>query len=404
MDGLIDQEEYFNKIVASKSLKNYYLLNKGEFAYNKSYSNGYPYGAVKRLDFYENGAVSTLYICFKPKDNINSDFLKIYFETDKWYKEIYKIAVEGARNHGLLNISINDFFNTHHYLPSLNEQKKISNFINILSKKIKLLEDKYEDYNNLKRFFLQNMFPSNTESAPKLRFEEFVGEWNLSKLGDLATIKGRIGFRGYNKSDLVGENEGALTIGGKHISSNNKLDLKDPEYLSWEKYEESPEIKVYENDVLLVSTASVGKVAFIENLNKPATINPQLVVLKNIKINNKYLYYYLCTDKFQKNLFKVTSKTVIPTVSQNELKKLPIIYPKFKEQEKIINILSFIDKKIEMIENIIEKTEEFKKGLLQQMFVEMPFIHILILISYKNCYNKRVKLCVKLKKSLKYMK
>ena len=100
--GLVDQIEYFNKIVASKSLKGYYLLNKGEFAYNKSYSNGYPFGAIKRLDDYENGAISTLYICFNANDKMNSDLLKEYFETDKWYKEIYKIAVEGARNHGLL--------------------------------------------------------------------------------------------------------------------------------------------------------------------------------------------------------------------------------------------------------------------------------------------------------------
>ena len=98
--GLVDQIEYFNKIVASKSLKGYYLLNKGEFAYNKSYSNGYPFGAVKRLDNYENGAISTLYICFSVNNNMNSELLKEYFETDKWYKEIYKIAVEGARNHG----------------------------------------------------------------------------------------------------------------------------------------------------------------------------------------------------------------------------------------------------------------------------------------------------------------
>ena len=140
--GLIDQREYFNKIVASKSLANYYLLKKGDFAYNKSYSTGYPYGTIKRLNKYDKGAVSTLYICFKPK-NIDSNFLEQYFETDKWYKEIYKIAVEGARNHGLLNIAISDFFNTKHYIPkSKDEQIKISKFLEIVDEKIDLLEKK----------------------------------------------------------------------------------------------------------------------------------------------------------------------------------------------------------------------------------------------------------------------
>ena len=89
--GLIDQEKYFNKSVASKNLKNYYLLEKGDFAYNKSYSNGHPYGVVKKLNQYNKGIVSTLYICFKPKDFINSDFLEQYFKTSVWNKEIYKI-------------------------------------------------------------------------------------------------------------------------------------------------------------------------------------------------------------------------------------------------------------------------------------------------------------------------
>ena len=162
--GLVDQIEYFNKIVASKSLKNYYLLNNGEFAYNKSYSNGYPFGAVKRLDDYENGAISTLYICFDVNDKMNSDLLKEYFETDKWYKEIYKIAVEGARNHGLLNIAINDFFNTKHVLPTnKQEQEKIAKFLIEVNKKIELLENKLQRYQDFKKYLMQQIF------AQKLR-------------------------------------------------------------------------------------------------------------------------------------------------------------------------------------------------------------------------------------------
>ena len=100
--GLVDQITFFNKVVASTDMSNYYLLKKGEFAYNKSYSSDYPWGAIKRLDNYEQGALSSLYICFAPKDNVETDFILQYFESPKWHKGVSEIAVEGARNHGLL--------------------------------------------------------------------------------------------------------------------------------------------------------------------------------------------------------------------------------------------------------------------------------------------------------------
>lgn len=157
-DGLIDQIEFFDKNVTSKNLKDYYLLKNGDFAYNKSYSTEYPYGTVKRLDFYNQGAVSTLYICFKNKENTNNDFLKIYFETNKWHKEIYKISAEGAKNHGLLNIAVGDFFKTKHKLPNHNEQKKIADFLSIIDKKIDLLKKEIKIDKKFKSSLLDKMF------------------------------------------------------------------------------------------------------------------------------------------------------------------------------------------------------------------------------------------------------
>ena len=369
--GLVDQIEYFNKIVASKSLKGYYLLNKGEFAYNKSYSNGYPFGAVKRLDDYENGAISTLYICFNTNDKMNSDLLKEYFETDKWHEEIYKIAVEGARNHGLLNVAVGDFFNTKHVLPTNNhEQEKIAKFLIEINTKIDLLENKHKAYQDFKKYLMQKIF------AQELRFD-FDEDWYIDKIGNNSEVFGRIGFRGYTVDDLVDKGQGALTIGGKHISKNFQLDLSDPEYLSWEKYEESPEIKIYNGDVLLVKTASVGKVCFIENLNEPATLNPQLIVFKNIKLNNKFFYYYLTSNLFQKDIHKIKSTTGIPTITQKELLNLNIIYPSLEEQEKIVNFLSIVDKKISSIDKNLKDIKKFKKGLLQQMFVVQLILSLL---------------------------
>lgn len=135
--GLVDQVSFFNKTVASKDMSGYYLLKNGEFAYNKSYSNDYPWGAIKRLDLYDMGCLSTLYICFKTNDNIvNSNYLVHYFESSKWHKQVADIAGEGARNHGLLNIVVNDFFNTKHAVPTIENQIKIAGFLDLIEKRI----------------------------------------------------------------------------------------------------------------------------------------------------------------------------------------------------------------------------------------------------------------------------
>ena len=130
--GLVDQITYFNNRVASRDVSNYYLVLNGEFAYNKSTSDGYPFGAVKRLDLYEKGVLSTLYIVFAPKkeQQIDSDYLTVFFDTDRWHKGVAERAAEGARNHGLLNISAEDFFDIDLSVPKdIVEQKQIGAFI-----------------------------------------------------------------------------------------------------------------------------------------------------------------------------------------------------------------------------------------------------------------------------------
>ena len=143
--GLVDQITYFNNRVASRDVSNYYLVLNGEFAYNKSTSDGYPFGAVKRLDLYEKGVLSTLYIVFSPKkeQQIDSDFLTVFFDTDRWHKGVAERAAEGARNHGLLNISAEDFFDIDLSVPKdVAEQKQIGAFIRQLDNLITLHQRK----------------------------------------------------------------------------------------------------------------------------------------------------------------------------------------------------------------------------------------------------------------------
>ena len=140
--GLIDQRLFFNAQVASRDMSGYYLLRQGEFAYNKSTSADSPWGAIKRLTRYEKGCVSTLYICFALL-NANPDYLVTYYETNRWHKAVQMIAAEGARNHGLLNIAPDDFFDTMVSLPeSQAEQQTIGAFFSRLDSLITLHQRK----------------------------------------------------------------------------------------------------------------------------------------------------------------------------------------------------------------------------------------------------------------------
>ncbi|MFD2902535.1 restriction endonuclease subunit S [Sphingobacterium anhuiense] len=156
--GLISQLEYFNKSVSAKDVTGYYLLKRDDFAYNKSYSAGYAMGAIKRLIRYDKGVVSTLYICFRFNELVSKTFMEQYFEAGLQNIEIEKIAQEGARNHGLLNIGISDFFNISLILPSFSEQKKIADFLSVLDNSISNEITYLQKLEEQKKFFLRNLF------------------------------------------------------------------------------------------------------------------------------------------------------------------------------------------------------------------------------------------------------
>ena len=156
--GLVDQRTFFNNQVASKDMSGYFLLHKGEFAYNKSTSTDSPWGAIKRLEKYDMGCVSTLYICFELLSG-DPDFLVTYYETDRWYKAVQLIAAEGARNHGLLNIAPDDFFETQICIPKrIDEQRQIGAFFGRLDSLITLHQRKLELLRNIKKSMLDKMF------------------------------------------------------------------------------------------------------------------------------------------------------------------------------------------------------------------------------------------------------
>jgi len=189
---------------------------------------------------------------------------------------------------------------------------------------------------------------------------EWIGEipegWEVRKLKFISRLFGRIGFRGYTVSDLVEEGKGALTIGGKHISKNQKLDLSSPEYLSWEKYKESPEIMIEQSNILITQRGTLGKVVLIDKDIGPATINPSMILIKEIKLLSEYLYYFLVSDFSIQEVALINSQTAVPMISQEQADNFHIIFPRNEQDQTAI--ASFLDKRTARFDALIEKDKK----------------------------------------------
>ncbi len=204
-----------------------------------------------------------------------------------------------------------------------------------------------------------------------MRFPEFQGEWEENVLGELVEIKGRIGYRGYTTADIVKKGKGAITLSPSNFDENGNLNFEKCTYLSWEKYDESPEIQLEEGQTVLVKTASVGKTAYVEKLPEKATVNPQIVVLKPQKINGRFLAFSISHQNTQIQIKNCVGAGAIPNLSQESISKFILLIPIDKddaEQQKIAACLSSLDEIILAENQKLALLKDHKKGLMQNLF------------------------------------
>ena len=350
-DGLVDQVTYFNKTVASKDMSGYYLLKNGEFAYNKSYSVGYDFGSIKRLDKYPMGALSTLYICFSIK-NFDSDFMKVYFDSLKWYREIYLIAAEGARNHGLLNISTEDFFETKHKLPlGLPEQKKIAAFFTLLDRRIQ------------KQRQLVECLKTYTRGVSEAIFERKFGfpnktNWKKIKIENLFSERCE---RAIGNEELL-----AVTINGG-IQKRNEIQLKDNSSEDKSNYKRVHIGDIAYNTMRMWQGAS--GVSCYAGIVSPAYTVIALKDKENQCIDfwGHYFKHTNLIRTFQKFSQGLTSDTW--NLKYTQLSQINLYVPEYKEQCAIANFLHKFDSKISIEEKKLSQLSMLKNELLHRMFI-----------------------------------
>lgn len=363
-DGLVDQVTYFNKTVASKDMSGYYLLKNGEFAYNKSYSVGYDFGSIKRLDKYPMGALSTLYICFSIK-NFDSDFMKVYFDSLKWYREIYLIAAEGARNHGLLNISTEDFFETKHKLPvGLPEQKKIAAFFTLLDRRIQKQRQLVERLKTYKRGVSEAIFER------RLNFSSLLAtEWKKYKLGQIGEFYN--GLSGKSREDFGNGNCKFITY--MNVYKNIIADESLCESVKIRKEEEQNSVKY--GDVLFTQSSEtleeVGYTSVWTHSSQPY-LNSFCFGYRfydSVMTNPIFIAHYMRSNYIRKAIMKEGQGATRVNLSAERLKNLNIFLPDINGQNKIAEFLSRLENRIHKEESVLEKMSTEKSSFLQKMFI-----------------------------------
>ena len=350
-DGLVDQISYFNKTVASKDMSGYYLLRNGEYAYNKSYSVSYDFGSIKRLDRYPMGALSTLYICFALKKH-NTDFIKVYFDSLKWYKEIYMISAEGARNHGLLNVPTDEFFATKHYLPeNTAEQRKIADFLIALERRIDAQQSLVDNLKKYKRGLFNQIFSAISKSSQCRKLRELVrvsgGKtpsmsnslyWN----GDIVWISSKD-----MKSSRISGSELKITN-----LALNEMTLYHP------------------GTLLLVARSGILKHSLpLAILEVDATINQDIKALQVHGCNAFYLYYAILSQEDTIIRTLVKTGTTVQSLMMDSFLNIEIPTPDIDQQQRIIDKLAKLEKYVEVQEKELSLLSQMRNGLLQQLFI-----------------------------------
>ena len=366
--GLVDQVEYFNNRVASRDVSGYYLVKNGEFAYNKSYSDGYPFGAIKRLDMYKMGVLSTLYIVFAIKSNeIDSEYLIAYYETDKWHRQVAERAAEGARNHGLLNISAADFFETKLKHPfEMGEQSKIGQLFRRLDNLITLHQRKYDKFVNIKKALLEKMFPQGDETTPKIRFKGFTDAWEQRKLGEVGETYA--GLSGKSKEDF-GHGD-AVFVPYMNVFANPIADTEMIESIEID----DRQAKVKEGDVFFTTSSETPEEV---GMSSVWLKNGENVYLNSFcfgfrpseSMNLYYLAYMLRSNGVRKKIIFLAQGISRYNISKKKMMEIKIPLPLDTEQQQLGDIFKQLDNLITLHQRQLEKLKNIKSALLEKMFV-----------------------------------
>ena len=377
--GLISQNEYFSRRVASKEVTSYFLLRRGDFAYNKSYSAGFPVGVIRRLERYAEGIVSPLYICFRVAGaDVDSDFLKYCFAAGLLDDDIAWVAKEGVRNHGLLNVGVGDFFSVPVHLPPLREQRRVAEILDTLDQTIRKTEELVAKLKQVKRGLLHDLLTRGIDDNGELRdpnrhpetFERSeLGRiprgWTTGSLGAVARVVDPNPSHRYPPE----VSDGVPICSTENFLGDDDYDLADTTKVPEGVFlAQAARCGFAKDDIVF---ARKGRIGFARPYGAQRKVFSHTVVLmKPIEgeVAPRFLLWAVRADSFFRGIRdRMNSNVGVPTLGVGFLSAVVIARPPPDEQSRIAAALDATSERVVTEQANLAKLELLKQGLSKDL-------------------------------------
>jgi len=368
IDGLINQREYFNKSVASSDISHYTLLRKGDFAYNKSYSHGYPVGVVRRLEKYGLGVLSPLYICFSlESDECDEKYLSYYFDSYRFERELNSVVQEGARAHGLLNIPVNDFFDRELLIPPLPEQKKIASILTSVDEVIEKTQSQIDKLQDLKKATMNELL---TKGIGHTEFKDSAlgripKSWEVKPVRDICIEI----IDCVNKTAPVVDQTTPYKMIRTTNVRNGEIDIDSVRYVSKETFDIWTRRGVLQkNDLVFTREAPVGEIGLVhEPIGLFLGQRTMLYRTNPLTTNHNFLLFAFQTEYCKKQLEDMTGGSTVGHMRVPDCSKILFLHCSKSEQNQIASIILSQNNTISTLIQKLHQTQSLKKSLMQDL-------------------------------------
>lgn len=363
--GIVNQIEFQGRSFAGVSVANYGVVEYGDVVYTKSPLKSNPYGIVK-TNKGKSGIVSTLYAVYKPKNNVDSEFIQIYFESDfRMNTYMHPLVNKGAKND--MKVSDENVLKGPVVFPKIEEQRAISQHFKQLDHLITLHQRKCDELKKVKKFMLQKMFPKKGEKNPEIRFDGFTNDWEQRKLEDVLEVL-KDGTHGTH-ADV---DNGVYLLSAKNIKNGCVSVDENDRQISVEEYEKiHTKFKLKNGDVLMTIVGTIGESAILESVENITFQRSVAFLRPNNELLNSFLFQTIYTKSFQKELDNRKATGAQPGIYLGEVAQIPIMIPtNINEQAKISSYFSYFDHLITLHQRKCEELKNVKKYMLQNMFAK----------------------------------
>lgn len=359
-EGVVPKSERYERSHLVKKDDIFKIVSENDFVYNPM---NVRFGALARYKGQEDVSVSGYYDIFSVKESVSKEYMENFLLSEPMINYYNRVSTGSLKEKQRVHFS--QFLDFVLPIPPLPEQQKIAEILSTQDKLIELQEKKIEQLKELKKAYLQKMFPKKGSKYPELRFKGFTDPWEQRKLSEICTMHARIGWQNLRTSEFLDSGDYYLITGTDF--EDGRINLSTCHYVEKDRFEQDKKIQIKNGSILITKDGTLGKVAFVENLDKPATLNAGVFNVEIIEndVDNRYLFQYLKAPFLMDYVNSKATGGTIKHLNQSILVDFPVQMPESAEQQKIGAYFSRLDHLITLHQCKSEQEKQKKKALMQ---------------------------------------